>query len=103
KDWWARRAARPRPRPPVVPLRPRGAMVPKGGTLSDFAALIGQPSASESAADVAVGELIKSVVRPYIVKAKNPQQAVLLASVDSALAVTMRNVLHHPDFQILES
>jgi type VI secretion system protein ImpC len=103
KELVAWRDAPPPPRPPFVPRRPRGAMVPKGGTLSDFAALIGQPSASESAADVAVDELIKSVVRPYIVKAKDPQQTALLASVDNALAVTMRNVLHHPDFQILES
>jgi type VI secretion system ImpB/VipA family protein len=103
KELAAWRDAPPSPRPPFVPRRPRGAMVPKGGTLSDFAALVGQPSASESASDVAVEELIKSVVRPYIVKAKDPQQAALLASVDNALAVTMRKVLHHPDFQILES
>jgi type VI secretion system protein ImpC len=90
-------------RPASQPRRSRGATVPKGGKLSDFAALIGQPSAPESAADVAVDALIKSVVRPYIVKAKDPQQAALLASVDNALAVTMRNVLHHPDFQTLES
>jgi type VI secretion system protein ImpC len=89
--------------PAFVPRRPRGATVPIGGKLSDFAALIGQPSASESAANVAVGELIKSVVRPYIVKGKDPQQAALLASLDSSLAVTMRRVLHHPDFQALES
>jgi type VI secretion system ImpB/VipA family protein len=93
------------PSPPssYIPRRPRGAMVPKGGKLSDFAALIGQPSAPQSAADVATEELVKSVVRPYIVAAKDPHQAALLASVDSALAVAMRNVLHHPDFQTLES
>lgn len=103
KELVAWRDAPEPPRPAFTPRRPRGAMVPKGGKLSDFAALIGQPSASADAADVAVGELIKSVVRPYIVKAKDPQQAALLTSVDRALAVTMRNVLHHPDFQILES
>ncbi|HWE72380.1 MAG TPA: type VI secretion system contractile sheath large subunit [Stellaceae bacterium] len=88
---------------PLVPRRPRGATVPLGGKLSDFAALIGQPSAPESAADIAVEDLVKSVVRPYIVKGKDPQQAALLASLDNSLAVTMRKVLHHPDFQILES
>lgn len=93
----------PTPPPSPIPRRPRGAMVPIGGKLSDFAALIGQPSAPQGAAEVATEELIKSVVRPYIVGKKDPQQAALLASVDSALSVAMRQVLHHPDFQTLES
>jgi type VI secretion system protein ImpC len=103
KELIAWRDAPEPPQPTFVPRRPRGATVPIGGKLSDFAALIGQPSAPESAADIAVGDLIKSVIRPYIVKGKEPQQAALLASLDSSLAATMRGVLHHPDFQILES
>lgn len=83
--------------------RPRGATVPRGGKLSDFAKLIGQPSARPDAAEVAVEDLLKAVVRPYIVRAKDPAQAALLASLDKALAATMRKILHHPDFQILES
>ena len=88
---------------PPVSRRPRGATVPRGGKLSDFAELIGQPTAAPDAVEIAVDELIKSVVRPYIVKGRDPQQAAMLASLDKALAVTMRSVLHHPDFQILES
>jgi len=103
KELVAWRDAPEPPHPTFVPRRPRGATVPIGGKLSDFAALIGQPSAPESAAEVAVEDLIKSVVRPFIVKGKDPQQAALLASLDKSLAVTMRKVLHHPDFQILES
>lgn len=95
--------AEPAPRSHAGHRRPRGATVPRGGKLSDFAKLIGQPSAPPSAAEVAIDDLLKSAVRPYIVKAKDPQQAALLASVDKALAATMRKVLHHPDFQILES
>jgi len=83
--------------------RPRGATVPRGGKLSDFAKLIGQPSAPPESSGVDIDDLLKAAVRPYIVKAKDPAQAVLLASVDKALAATMRKVLHHPDFQILES
>src|SRR5215471_15545258 len=85
--------AEPAP-PPLRGLkRPRGATVPKGGKLSDFAKLIGQPTASEDAGSVDIDELLKAVVRPYIVKAKDPAQAVLLKSVDTALAATMRKVL----------
>ena len=90
-------------RPAPTPRRPRGATVPLGGKLSDFAALIGQPSAEPDAVEVAVADLLKSVVTPYIVAAKDMQQAALVQRLDRALAVTMRNVLHHPDFQILES
>ncbi|HZS84171.1 MAG TPA: type VI secretion system contractile sheath large subunit [Stellaceae bacterium] len=95
--------AEPAPRSHAGHRRPRGATVPRGGKLSDFAKLIGQPSAPRDHVDIAVEDLLKSVVRPYIVKAKDPQQAALLASLDKALAATMRKVLHHPDFQILES
>jgi type VI secretion system protein ImpC len=103
KDLVAWRDAPEPPRAPLVPRRPRGATVPRGGKLSDFAALIGQPSAAPSATEVLVDDLVQSVVRPYIVKAKDPQQEALRVSLDQALAATMRNVLHHPDFQILES
>jgi type VI secretion system protein ImpC len=103
KDLVAWRDAPPPAAPTFVPRRPRGATVPRGGKLSDFAALIGEPSAPPSAADVAVDALLKALVRPYVVKGKDPQQAAALEVLDKALAATMRNVLHHPDFQILES
>jgi type VI secretion system ImpB/VipA family protein len=95
--------AEPAP-PPLRGLkRPRGATVPKGGKLSDFANLLGQPSAAPESSSIDIDDLLKAVVRPYIVRAKDPAQAVLLKSIDTALASTMRKVLHHPDFQILES
>jgi type VI secretion system protein ImpC len=87
---------------PAPSRRPRGATVPRAGKLSDFAELIGQPSAPPSVADIVVEDLLKAVVRPHI-QTNNPQQASLLASLDAALAATMRKVLHHPDFQALES
>jgi type VI secretion system protein ImpC len=91
------------PLPAPVSRRPRGAMLPRGGKLSDFAALIGQPSAPPTAVEVLVDELVQSVVRPYIVSTKDPQQQALLTSLDRAIAAAMRNVLHHPDLQNLES
>ena len=90
-------------RPAAVLPRPRGAMVPRGGKRSDFARLIGQPTAAPSAAELAVADLLKSIVRPYIVKGKDPQHTAALAALDRALAATMRKLLRHPDFQILES
>lgn len=79
----------------------RGAVIPVGGKLSDFACLMGQSSAP--AAEASVNELLKRVVGPHVVPAKDPKQDKLLATVDAALSDTMLKVLHHPDFQSLEA
>jgi len=80
--------------------KPRGAAIPHG-KLDDFARLLGR-----SAVDIRptpASELIKQVVAPHVVSAPSPDQAALVAAVDEALAETMRRVLHHADFQALES
>lgn len=82
--------------------RPRGGAIPANGKLSDFARLIGAPTARAKAA-TPIAELLKQAVGPYVVPAKDPRQDQLVATVDSALAATMRSVLHHPDFQYFES
>ena len=83
-------------------LRARSAAIPVGGKLSDFARLIGAPTAPAKAT-ISIADLLKQVVGPYVVPAKDPRQDQLVATVDSALAATMRSVLHHPDFQSFES
>jgi len=86
-------AARPEPA--------RGSVVPRG-KMSDFAKLVGRPAVADASA-TAVEELLKQIVGPHVVAAKDPQQDKLIATVDAALSETMRNVLHHPDFQSIES
>jgi predicted component of type VI protein secretion system len=88
------------PRPPRP--RARSATIPVNGKLSDFARLIGAPTVPAKAT-VSIAELLKQVVGPYVVPAKDPRQDQLVAMVDSALAATMRSVLHHPDFQSFEA
>ena len=87
-------------RPPRV--RPRGGAIPANGKLSDFARLLGTPTAPTKAA-APISELLKQAVGPYVVAAKDPRLDQLVATVDSALAATMRSVLHHPDFQCFEA
>jgi type VI secretion system protein ImpC len=87
-------------RPPRV--RPRGGAIPANGKLSDFARLVGAPTASAKPA-TPIAEMLKQAVGPYVVPAKDPRQDQLVATVDSALAATMRSVLHHPDFQCFEA
>ena len=82
--------------------RPRGGAIAPDGKLSDFARLLGVPTAG-SKTSTPIAELLKQAVGPYVVAAKDPRQDQLVATVDSALAATMRSVLHHPDFQYFES
>lgn len=79
----------------------RGSSIPHG-KLSDFARLMGQATGGE-AGEAAVGDLLKQIVGPYVIPSKDPQQDKLVAAVDQALSEAMRRVLHHPDFQTLES
>ncbi len=87
-------------RPPR--MRPRSSAVPANGRLSDFARLVGRPTAPAKAT-VSIADMLKLMVGPYVVPAKDPRQDQLVATVDSALAATMRSVLHHPDFQSFEA
>src|SRR5581483_5499965 len=82
-------------------FRPRGASIPANGKLSDFARLIGAPTVVAKSS-TPIAEMLKQAVGPYVVPAKDPRQDELVETVDSALAATMRSVLHHPDFQCFE-
>jgi len=47
--------------------------------------------------------LVKDIVGPYITDKPDPQQKELMANVDEASSSLMRKVMHHPQFQQLES
>jgi type VI secretion system protein ImpC len=96
QGWLGAAAEEPQARPLA-----RGNVVPVDGKLSDFAALVGQHSAKQGQTPIA--ELLKQIVGPHIVAAKDPQADKLVAAVDQAIGQTMRSILHHPDFQALES
>lgn len=48
-------------------------------------------------------QLVKSIVAPYVEPAADPRQDELISMVDRATESHMRDILHHPDFQALES
>jgi type VI secretion system protein ImpC len=87
---------------PKSSRRSRGAAVPVDAKLSDFARLVGKPTVALPESTPA-DELLRQVVTPYLVQADDPDQDELIATVDRVLSETMRLVLHHPDFQALES
>lgn len=62
-----------------------------------------QGSATSSGEASQIDRLIKSVVAPYVIPAADPRQDEMISSVDQATQNHMRDILHHADFQALES
>ena len=87
---------------PPPPRKARGAAVATDRKLSDFARLIGRRATAE-VAEAEADDLIRRLVGPYIVPARDSRQDALVARVDEALSAAMRRVLHHPDFQTAEA
>ena len=98
---WAKDAGRP-----ISKLagrtRSRGATPGAANSLDDFARLTGRkrPAGIEQAG---LQDYLRRVVGPFVVPAANPNRDANVAHVDEALGDAMRAVLHHPDFQNLES
>lgn len=84
---------------PPPPKRGGATTIATDRKLSDFARLTGRKQAEE--ADP--GDLIRRLVGPFIVPARDSRQDALVARVDAALSDAMRRVLHHPDFQSAEA
>ncbi|WP_367179861.1 type VI secretion system contractile sheath large subunit [uncultured Tateyamaria sp.] len=82
--------------------RARGATVPADLKLSAFQSLIGDNSGALRVASPAE-DLIGRIVGPYVQAAPDPDQPAMLAAVDAALSGAMSAILHHPDFQAVES
>ncbi len=80
----------------------RGSALAVDASIGDFARLVDhaeRPEISEASVD----ELLRRMVAPHVVPAKDPKQDALVAAVDEALSAAMRAVLHHPDFQTTEA
>ena len=46
---------------------------------------------------------MQRIVGPHLVPGRDPEQVELIAAVDAAISGLMKTILHHPDFQALES
>ncbi|SFO84733.1 type VI secretion protein, EvpB/VC_A0108 family/type VI secretion protein, VC_A0107 family [Cohaesibacter marisflavi] len=82
--------------------RAKGSSVPANRKLGDFQRLIGDEEGITVTATPAE-DLINRVVAPYVKAAADPDQQSYLAAIDNALSGVMRAILHHPDFQAVES
>ncbi len=97
KDWAAEFGT-----PVKLPKRSAGTSVPPDLKLSDFQALIGDTTGTLTRSTPAE-DLIARIVGPHVVKAPDAGAAEMLKAVDDALSSAMRLVLHHPEFQAVES
>ena len=65
--------------------------------------LLGTPQTAQASSHSGLDGFIKSLVDPYITPDNSARQAIYIAAVDQAATVLMRNILHHPEFQVLEA
>jgi type VI secretion system protein ImpC len=80
----------------------RGGAPSRGATLDDFARLTGRPT-SLTRRDDAVAGLLRRIVGPFVHAAASPNKDALVGAVDAGLSDAMCALLHHADFQNIES
>jgi predicted component of type VI protein secretion system len=88
----------------AAPAPARNDAVRTDGGLIDFVALLGLPAMPPAPSPI--DALIREVIRPHLQQSTTPaapDAPELTAAVDRALSASMREVLHHPDFQGLEA
>ncbi|MEO9575333.1 MAG: type VI secretion system contractile sheath large subunit [Tateyamaria sp.] len=88
--------------PIKLPKTSAGASMPANLKLSDFQALIGDTRGTLTQATPA-DEMIARIIGPHVVKAPDAGAAAMQAAVDEALSSAMNLILHHPEFQAIES
>ncbi|MBK0327130.1 type VI secretion system contractile sheath small subunit [Rhodobacteraceae bacterium F11138] len=79
-----------------------GNAVPADRRLSDFQKLIGDTAASLTR-PTPVEEMLARIVGPHIRAVPDADNVAMQAAVSDALSAAMRLVLHHPEFQSIES
>jgi type VI secretion system protein ImpC len=58
---------------------------------------------AESTSQSGLQALVRDIVAPYVTAKPDPQQKELMKSVDDAASSLMRTIMHHPQFQKIES
>lgn len=90
------------------PLRPPGTLsrataIPVTPSLFDLPAYQSQPTVDESQPMLTGDGLIARAVGPYVPRDEEPTEEQAMAAIDKALHDVLREILHHPDYQALES
>ena len=62
-----------------------------------------KPLHGQALASVDLTEFVRGIVKPYLLSGPHPKQSELVAKMDAAIGELMRKILHHPEFQAMES
>jgi type VI secretion system protein ImpC len=73
------------------------------GEVEDQSQTAPQVASSSSEVPDDLHSMLQSIVQPHLVPSEDSQQAELIAAVDEATSGLMRFILHHPNFQAVES
>jgi type VI secretion system protein ImpC len=86
--------------PPAPPRPPAG-----GGLLDSILDEASPPDTNEALANSG-GDLhtfLQQILKPHLIPRADPRQGELVAQIDAAASAALRAILHHPQFQALES
>ena len=61
------------------------------------------PPIAKTQDDSDLSSLVSAIVKPHLVPAEDPQKFELIAAVDQTISQVMAAILHHPEFQAIES
>jgi type VI secretion system protein ImpC len=97
----------PAPRRPPAPVRrasdPVPEMLSSGSLLDDILSGAEAPAPARERPRDAFSQHIHEIVSPHLQAAPGEQQQKLAAQVEDTIALAMRVILHHPEFQELEA
>jgi type VI secretion system protein ImpC len=93
---------RPRRPAPAAPA-PVPEMLDSGSLLDDILGGVETPSPARQRPRDAFSQHIHEIVSPHLQAAPGAQQQELAAQVEDTIALAMRVILHHPEFQDLEA
>jgi len=84
---------------------PEVAELPSGSLLDEIVERTGEESRAPRSPSIPgdLGRIVQEIVSSHVVAGPDPRQPELLARVDRMLGDLMWAILHHPDFQALES
>ncbi|MFB3827154.1 MAG: type VI secretion system contractile sheath domain-containing protein [Bryobacteraceae bacterium] len=89
-----------------TPPRPAPARPPRLTPSELVASMLDEVSPADAPPERAIDDfdlLVRNIVAPHVEPKPDPRQAEMVAQLDETVAAQMRAILHHPEFQAVES
>src|SRR5262245_50749574 len=92
-----------KPEVTVISEEPAPEKVPEGNLMDRILAADPQTSSPATAVSAQIFQLAKAAAQPHLTPDIERDQEQLIATIDARIEAVMNAILHHPDFQALES